>query len=58
MEELQNKTAPNESLMVVLVSENRTKMLLAAYSLTTSTDTRISYIHRYSGVVVVYIDRA
>ena len=54
MEE-QNKTARNESPMVVLVSENnRTKSLLvAAYSWSTSTDTRISYIHRYSGVVVL-----
>ena len=55
MEE-QNKTARHESLMAVLVSWNRTKMLLVAYSWITSTDTRISYIHRYSGVV--YIDRA
>jgi hypothetical protein len=53
--------ARNESPMVVLVSENnRTKTLLvAAYSWTTITDTRILYIHRYSGVVgQVYIDRA
>ena len=47
--------------MVVLVSENnRTKtQLVAAYSWTTNTDTRISYIHRYFAVVgLVYTDRA
>ena len=60
MEE-QNESASNESL-IVLVSEDRTKMLRTAYSWTTSIDTRtnmqanLSYIHRYSGVV--YIDRA